>query len=265
MTKTRLITALLLLPVVAIFVQPGGYIFLAGTLFIAVTATWEFVRMMRLRGHHPSLPVALVVLAAGVMSLPLQTAGYLLPAMASIFMLSLIWQLFQKNSDAPVVDWALTLAGAGYIGVGMGHLWGLRLLPDGAAWVWMALFATWGADTFAYFVGRAFGKHKFFPRISPKKTWEGVFGGMLGGIVGGVLVSIFSVIPLSQGIIVGIMVAFFDPFGDLSISMMKRYAGVKDSSHLFPGHGGMLDRTDSIFFAVILVFYYATWIFPLFQ
>ena len=263
MTKTRLITALLLLPVVALFVQPGGYIFLIGTLFIALTAVWEYVRMMNLRGHHPGLPVAVVVAIVGVMSLSLQSAGYLMPVVAAVFMLSLIWQLYQKESDAPVVDWALTLAGAGYIGVGMGHLWGLRQLPDGAAWVWMALFSTWGADTFAYFVGRAFGKHKFFPRISPKKTWEGVFGGILGGIVGGVLVSTFSVIPLPQGIVIGMIVALFDPFGDLSISMMKRYAGVKDSSHLFPGHGGMLDRTDSVFFAVILVYYYALWLAPL--
>ncbi len=262
MTKTRLITALLLLPVVAFFVQLGGYIFLIGTLFIAVTATWEFVRMMQQRGHSPSLPIALLIMAVGVMSLPLQTNGYLVPAMAAIFMLSLVWQLYQKQSEAPVVDWALTLAGAGYIGVGLGHLLGLRQLSDGTAWVWMALVATWGADTFAYFVGRAFGKHKFFPRISPKKTWEGVFGGILGGIVGGVLVSIFSVIPLPQGIIIGIIVALFDPFGDLSISMMKRYAGVKDSSNLFPGHGGMLDRTDSVFFAVVLVYYYALWLVP---
>ena len=260
MTKTRLITALTLLPVVAIFIQLGGYIYLIGIMLIAVTATWEFVRMMQFRGHQPNLPVALLVMLAGVFALWLQSREMFVPAIAFVLMLSLTWQLFRKKSTAPVIDWALTLAGAGYIGVGIGHLWGLRLLPDGTTWVWVALFSTWGADTFAYFVGRTFGKHKFFPRLSPKKTWEGVFGGLLGGIVGGVLVSVFSALPLSQAIVIGMIVAVLDPFGDLSISMMKRYAGVKDSSHLFPGHGGMLDRIDSVLFAVILVYYYVNWV-----
>ncbi len=260
MTKTRLITALILLPVVAIFVQLGGIIFFVGTLFIALTAMWEFLRMMRLRGHHPNLPIAVLVVLVGIFSLYLQRESLLVPALAFLFMASLIWQLFQAQSDAPVVDWAITLAGAGYIGVGLAHLWGLRLLDNGAAWVWVALFSTWGADTFAYFVGRTFGKHKFFPRLSPKKTWEGVMGGFLGGIVGGVLVSLFTIISIPHAVAIGIIVALLDPFGDLSISMMKRYAGVKDSSHLFPGHGGMLDRTDSVFFAVVLVYYYAIWI-----
>ncbi len=258
--KTRLFTALILLPIIAAFVQLGGWVFLLGILFVALTATWEFVRMMRKRGHQPSLWVAVWVTLVGIGALVLQEKELFVPAIAFTLMLSLVWQLFQKNSEASVVDWALTIAGAGYIGVGIGHLLGLRFLPDGIAWVWLALFSTWGADTFAYFVGRSLGKHKFFPRLSPKKTWEGIAGGVLGGIVGGMSVGIFSVIPIETGIIVGILVSLLDPFGDLSISMMKRYAGVKDSSHLFPGHGGMLDRTDSVFFAVVLVYYYALWL-----
>lgn len=259
-TKTRLITALTLLPVVAFFIQMGGWWFFACVLVIALLAVWEFIYMMRKRGHQPTLWLAIGITVLGLMSLPLQERGVAIPVMAGLFMLSLTWQLFQKDSTATVVDWALTIAGAGYIGVGLGHLWGLRLLPDGAAWVWLALFSTWGTDTYAYMVGKKFGRHKFFPRLSPKKTWEGVLGGIVGGVSLGVLVSSVSVVPLVDGMLVGALIALVDPFGDLSISMMKRYAGVKDSSHLFPGHGGMLDRTDSVIFAVIVSYYYVLWV-----
>lgn len=259
MTATRLITALILLPVVGFFIQMGGWWFFVCVQIIALLGVWEYIHMMRHRGHKPTLWLALGITALGVMSLPLQERGAIVPVMAGVFMVSLIWQLFQRDSSASVVDWALTIAGAGYIGVGLGHLWGLRLLPDGAAWVWLALFATWGTDTFAYVVGRKFGKHKFFPRLSPKKTWEGVLGGIVGGVCLGVLVSSVSAVSLANGMLVGFLVAIIDPFGDLSISMMKRYAGVKDSSQLIPGHGGMLDRTDSVFFAVIVTYYFALW------
>jgi len=260
LTKTRIITALILLPIVAVFVQLGSGVFFAGIAGVALIATWEFNRMMRGKGHRPHLALAFGVTITALLNFEFPQANYFFPLISLLFMASLVWQLFQTESTAPVVDWALTIVGGGYIGVGLGHLLGLRMLPDGNAWVWVALFATWGSDTFAYFTGRTIGRHKFWPRISPKKTWEGVLGGVVGGMVGGYLVSLFSSVPVSQVLMIGILVSMVAPLGDLSISMMKRYAGVKDSSHLIPGHGGMLDRIDSVLFVAIVVFYYVTWL-----
>ncbi|MFQ5578573.1 MAG: phosphatidate cytidylyltransferase, partial [Anaerolineae bacterium] len=175
MIKTRVISALVLLPVVAVFVQVGGWLFFAGMASVALLATWEFIQLMRGKGHRPSVMVAFGLALGGLLSMQFSRPDWFVPAATAMFVVSLVWQLFQADSVAPVVDWALALAGGGYIGLGMGHLIGLRLLPLGYAWVWVALLGTWGCDTFAYFIGRAVGRHKFWPRVSPKKTWEGVF------------------------------------------------------------------------------------------
>jgi phosphatidate cytidylyltransferase len=142
----------------------------------------------------------------------------------------------------------------------MAHLIALRQLADGLAWVWLALLSTWGADTLAYFVGRTRGRHKLWPRHSPKKTWEGLFGGIGGGLLGAAIVTSFSSLTWHTTLIIGTVVPVVALFGDLSISMMKRHVGVKDSSRLFPGHGGFLDRIDSLLFVSIVVYYYAFWV-----
>jgi phosphatidate cytidylyltransferase len=154
----------------------------------------------------------------------------------------------------------LTLAGGLYIGWGLGHLVALRQLPDGLAWVWLALLATWAADSMAYFVGRAIGRHKLWPRHSPKKTWEGFIAGIGGGLIGAAIVIPFSQIGWVTGLVAGAIVPIVALFGDLSISMMKRHVGVKDSSNLMPGHGGFLDRADSLLFVSVVIYYYAVWI-----
>ncbi len=260
MLKTRIIAALILLPVVVILAQLGGWYFFGGVTLITLLAVWEFNRMMQVKGHKPSLFFAFAFALAALLNIQFSEQGILTPAFSLLFILSLTWQLFQDKSSAPVVDWALPIAGGAYIGLAMSHLVGLRNLPNGVAWVWVALFSVWGADTFAYFAGRAFGRHKFWPRHSPKKTWEGIFGGVVGGMVGAGLMTLLFPLPLMHALTIGALASIVGPFGDLSISMMKRYAGVKDSSHLIPGHGGVLDRIDSALFAVIVTFYYLTWV-----
>jgi phosphatidate cytidylyltransferase len=135
----------------------------------------------------------------------------------------------------------------------------LRQLADGLAWIGLALLSTWLADTMAYFVGRAIGRHKLWPRHSPKKTWEGLFGGIAGGLIGAAIVVPFSSLGWGTALIAGAIVPIVALFGDLSISMMKRHVGVKDSSNLFPGHGGFLDRSDSLLFVSVVIYYYAVW------
>ena len=260
MLKTRIIAGLSLLAVVIVFVQLGEWVFFGGVTLVTLLAVWEFTRMMQVKGHRPALFFAVAFALAALLNGQLPARGILVPAFSLLFLLSLAWQLFKADSDAPVVDWALPLAGGAYIGFAMSHLLSIRSLPNGSAWLWAALFGVWGADTFAYFIGKAFGRHKFWPRHSPKKTWEGIAGGVPGGMVGaGLILLIFNLPPL-HALAIGVLASIAGPFGDLSVSMMKRYAGVKDSSHLIPGHGGMLDRIDSVLFVAIVSFYYLMWV-----
>ena len=168
--------------------------------------------------------------------------------------------------------WAVTLAGAIYIGgllmhfvqlrqialpvLRPGPLDGLQIAP-GAAWIYATFAVTWAADSGAYFAGRAFGRHKMSPLLSPKKTWEGFAGGLLASIGAGVgIVALLGLpVSLTVGVLLGAIGAVGGTFGDLAESMLKRQAGVKDSGALIPGHGGLLDRIDSLLFTGPLVYY----------
>lgn len=217
--------------------------------------------MMQAKAHKPALLFAFAIVLCAIANMQFPTWSIFVPAFTGLLIAHLIWELFQTDSTTQPIDWSLTVAGSAYIGLGISHLLGLRLLPDGPAWVWLAIAGTWGADTAAYFGGRAFGKHQFWPRWSPKKTWEGFIAGIFGGILGCLLVPLVFGFPILHALIIGVAVSLVGPLGDLSVSMLKRYAGVKDSSQLIPGHGGMLDRIDSILFAAVTVFYYAVWVF----
>jgi phosphatidate cytidylyltransferase len=137
-----------------------------------------------------------------------------------------------------------------YCGVLLASVVGLRLRFD-VGWVILAFVVTWGNDTFAYFTGHAFGRHKLLERISPKKTWEGFAGGAVGSVVGALVTRTLLLsgelsVPLA--IAIGLGGALLGPLGDLAESMVKRAAGVKDSGKIIPGHGGMLDRIDALLF-----------------
>jgi len=258
--KTRVLTILILLPVFAFLMQFGEIPFWLTITAIVLVATWEFIQMMRQKEHRPSVVLAMLFALVPMITTQWGAQSALAPMLMLLLVASLVWQLFQQSSAAPVVDWALTVVGGLYIGFGMSHLVGLRMLPNGFGWAWLALLTTWGSDSFAYLIGKNFGKIKFWPRLSPKKTWEGFLGGIPGGLMGAWMVAFSTSVPWGHAMIVGVLVSLIGPFGDLSISMMKRYAGVKDSSHLIPGHGGVLDRIDSVLFVVVTVFYYVTWI-----
>jgi phosphatidate cytidylyltransferase len=258
MLRTRIITALFLLPIATVIVFVGGPWFFAGVSLIALIAGWEFGRMMRIGGYSPNLFITLGLIVLLLLN-SYRSDLNLACIISFILLVSLGWQLFRHGSATSTADWALTLAGGLFIGWGMAYLVALRQLADGLVWVWLALLATWGADTLAYFVGRAWGRHKLWPRHSPKKTWEGLIGGIGGGLLGAALVAAFSGLGWGIALFAGVIIPIAALFGDLSISMMKRHVGVKDSSHLVPGHGGFLDRIDSLLFVSVVVYYYAIW------
>ncbi len=143
----------------------------------------------------------------------------------------------------------------------------MRDLPQGQWWVLTALPAVWLADSGAYLIGRAWGRHKMAPSISPGKTWEGYVGGV---ILGAPLTAGLAALwgqwagpggpTVLEGLILGLIVAAVSPLGDLAVSMVKREMGVKDTGGLFPGHGGALDRVDSTLWAAVIGYYFAVWI-----
>jgi phosphatidate cytidylyltransferase len=148
--------------------------------------------------------------------------------------------------------------GALYLGTMLGQAMALRQLENGVWWVYLGLALTWMNDSAAFFVGVAFGRHKLWPRLSPKKSWEGTIAGWItAAIVGAVWIIIT---PLSAthspffGAFVGLVSGFLALWGDLSISTLKRQVGVKDTGHIFPGHGGVLDRLDSLLFVLPFVY-----------
>jgi phosphatidate cytidylyltransferase len=258
MLRTRVITAVVALPLVVAIVYFGGVWFAAGVGLFCLVAGWEYVQMMKKGGYTPNLVLTLALIALLIAQgyWPSLDLGVILSV---ALVVSLVWQMSRADSPAPTADWALAIAGGLYIGWGMGRLVALRQLDNGLAWVCLALVTTWTADSFAYFIGRTIGCHKFWPRLSPKKTWEGCLGELLGGPIGAaVMAAVFS-LDWTQALVAGVLVAVVAIFGDLSISLMKRHVGVKDSSNLFPGHGGFLDRIDSLLFVSMVVYYYVLW------
>ena len=191
--------------------------------------------------------------------------------LTSAVLLSLIWFLVRPQKEKAFTGWAWTIAGILYVGWLLSYLVALRGLDEGRNWIFFALFTTFASDTAAFFAGRALGRHKLAPHISPGKTWEGTVAGVFGAII----VSLFFTLPRLftipnplylqdfsywQAILLGLLVSIFGQLGDLVESLFKRNMGVKDSSQLIPGHGGFLDRVDSVVFAGIVVYYYVIWV-----
>jgi len=146
-----------------------------------------------------------------------------------------------------------------YVALLMGHLVPLRVLDDGRQWIFLTLVIVMCCDTSAYIVGSRVGKHKLYPLISPNKSIEGAIGGVFGAVLGALISKLlfFSAIGFWPVIVVGLLLGIVGQIGDLFESMLKRACEVKDSGSMIPGHGGMLDRLDSLLFAFPLVYYVA--------
>lgn len=260
MLRTRALSAAFLIPIVAIVIWVGGMALFLSLLFIGILAWLELAGLLRQRGHHPDIWLGVLITAAFI------GEAYFAPGvgtrafLTAILLLSLTRTLF-RDQPAPASDWAVTLAGALYLGALLGHIALLRNLPSGLAWVAIGLLATWSNDTGAYFVGKTVGRFKLWPRLSPKKTWEGLAGGLVVVVIltAWLFSSILS-ITTAQGALLGLVVGVTATVGDLVESMFKRQVGAKDSGHLIPGHGGMLDRVDSLLFVMPSVYYFAIWV-----
>ena len=250
----------MLIPIVGVAVYLGGA-WLAMMMGLATLwSGWEYFTLLHRGGYQPAKALGLLFIALLLSGVYWQGLAVIRPVVTGVLILSLSWQLFQKDSPAPMVDWALTVSGGLYLGWMAGHFLLLRAAPFGFRWIVVALLSTWISDSGAYFIGRSFGRHKLWPRISPKKTWEGAVGGWVCGVALTPLVTDLLGLGWLHGALVGALVGIVAPFGDLAVSMLKRQVGAKDSGHLIPGHGGMLDRIDSLLFIGPLVYYYVRFV-----
>jgi phosphatidate cytidylyltransferase len=264
MLKQRVITAtialLILIPLVWIG-NPWFSFFIAAA---ALLGTFEFYRLVTNCGQGQPLIYLGVPWALALALSPYYQETKILPLVITLpIVISLIWLLCRSSRERAFHDWAWTMAAVFYVGWMLSYWVNLESLVDGRAWVYLALFSTFANDTGAFFIGRAWGKHRLASAISPGKTWEGALGGLLSAIVAIIIVfailNLFS--PLSfkywQLILLGLLVSIFAQLGDLVESLFKRNMGVKESGKLLPGHGGVLDRLDSLIFVGPVVYYYA--------
>ena len=262
MLKKRIITALWGIPLVMAAIWFGEPWF---TIFIAIwglLAVFEFYRMVAGAKVPPLTYFGLVWTLLFILS-PHFDYDFLVPLLVtSTVVISLIWLLLRPQKEGTFIGWAWTIAGILYIGWLLSYLVALRGLEGGRDWVFLALLATFGSDTAAFFVGRALGRHHLAPAISPGKTWEGAIGGVLGGIIASLILVRLLSLPMSyaQAVPLGLAISILGQLGDLAESLLKRNMGVKDSGKMLPGHGGFLDRTDSSVFAGVVVYYYVIWV-----
>ncbi|MBI5560776.1 MAG: phosphatidate cytidylyltransferase [Deltaproteobacteria bacterium] len=151
--------------------------------------------------------------------------------------------------------------GVMYVALPLSHFIRISLLPNGRIWILFLMSVVWLNDTAAYYTGSAIGRHKLSPRVSPNKTVEGAIGGVIGGLAAAFLFNRFFETGLAAKdvVFISVFLGMVSLLGDLSESLLKRGAGVKDSGSIIPGHGGVLDRLDSIIFSVPALYYYLIW------
>ena len=246
----------------------GGYFYFALITFILGIAAWEYGRIFHSSGYNSSTPLlvggVVILLVTRIFFRDLAPSALLLLVLAAM-----TWHLidFEKGRDLAATDFTVTVAGIIYLGWIGAYLIDIRNLPDGLTWLALVLPAAWLADTAAYFFGRSFGRHQLSPRLSPKKTWEGYWSGVVFGTLGTTGLTLLwhrlggPNVPLWQGALLGGVISTLATLGDLGESMFKRQAGVKDSSNILPGHGGLLDRIDSWLWAGVLGYLIIIWFF----
>lgn len=257
----RVLSALVGIPILlaAIWFGEPWYSLLIAA--IALAAALEFFRMA-----PANIGRALTLFGVLWTELFILNAYYPTPRSTPLLITSsvvipLLWLTFRSRTENASTQWAWTMSGILYTGWMLGHLVWLRALSDGREWVILTIFAAFAADTTAFFVGSAWGKRPLAPSISPGKTWEGAIAGFLAAVIAAILLALIFRLPINypQVLIIGSLIGVFGQLGDLGESMLKRSAGVKDAGRLIPGHGGILDRLDSVVFSVVVVYYYLTW------
>lgn len=262
MFKQRIVGAILVFGITIIFVVLGGEFLFLGLLSISLIGMMELYRTIKL--HNTGL-AGLGYLACIVYYLFLyfDIDQYLL-----LFILFLLLSLTMYVISFPkynIEQVSFIFIGLFYVAIMLSYIYKVRVLDDGGYLVWLIFISAWGSDTCAYLVGKSIGKRKFLPKLSPKKTLEGCIGGVVGAVLLGFLYGLifennFQAInnPKVFFTIICGSASILSQLGDLAASAIKRNHNVKDYGTLIPGHGGILDRFDSIIFVAPVVYYLIT-------
>lgn len=265
--RIRILTAIVSLPLFLGLLYVGKWPLFAMVAGMGLIGFYEYARMWRSKQVHVPLALGAPFLLAmyGWAFLAPGSSALLGAVVTAAVIAVMIWLLF-RYENRTVEDAVVTLFGIFYLGLfsyllllrGLGTGTGL---DDGLRWVSMALVCTWVGDSCAYFFGIRFGKRKLAPAISPNKSVEGAVGGGVSTVVAGWFWSAVVGVAPWQGALVAAGAFCLSVLGDLTESALKRYAGVKDSGKLLPGHGGVLDRFDSSLFVWPFVYYVAIFLF----
>ena len=259
----RVLSGVVFLPVFfAIVYWAPPYVFFLLAASASVIGCYEFFQMASNMGIHGFYKTGMVI------SFLLCLGFYVDPGLAfpiiclSVLAACLTWLITEKNIKVAANQIAYTVFGIIFVAGLLGHFILIRNLEAGRSLIFFSIAIVWFGDTTAYYGGRAFGKRPLSYIVSPKKTIEGSFFGLLGSLVAGLLANlVFSIdIPLNHCLIMALFCGMIGQFGDLTESIMKRNAGVKDSGQLIPGHGGILDRVDGLMFGGPFFYYYYTYI-----
>ncbi|MFH5835735.1 phosphatidate cytidylyltransferase [Proteiniclasticum sp. C24MP] len=261
--NSRYLGALILIPILALLLI-GGWFLKITVLFLSIRALYEYFHVLEKKGHKPVRILGYSAWLAYFLVLffadhPLSHISVILSVLLAA---GFVYMVFSQ--DVSIADIGITIAGVLYTVVLFSFLVLLSEKENGQYYVYSVFIISWVCDTLAYYSGRLFGRHKLIERVSPKKTVEGALGGLLGGAVGafvlGTLIYDVSGVSPWHFLVMGFIGAMFGQIGDLAASAIKRYAQEKDYPRIIPGHGGVLDRFDSILFVSLIVYVYTTYV-----
>lgn len=257
---TRIISAFVGVPLIALFlIAKGNYLYVfAGVL--SLVGMYEYYKAIKISGIKTMDYVGYIFcIGFYVLQLLYPTTEIFSKLIALMFIAAFTYEIFTRRSGVNGI--VHTIFGFIYVSFLFAHIIFISNLNNGDLLLWLPFLTAWFTDTAAYFTGISIGKHKIFPTISPKKSLEGYIGGILGSslltTVFGILLSRYNNnIDITNFIVIGLVCGIASELGDLAASYIKRHTGIKDFSNLIPGHGGILDRFDSILFTAPVVYYY---------
>ena len=259
MLRLRVLSALIGIPIILGAVYLGGPWYALLLLLVVNLGIYEFTRMLRAKGYRLPSFLGYLGVTAIILMIFLEQLLLIFPVVMLVFVILFVAVLIHFDKidfwESALIFWGII-----YLGGLCGFMLLLRQLTEGALYTYLLLFGVWLNDSFAYFIGLKWGRRRLAPGISPKKSVEGALAGIAGTVLVALLVAALAPrwlpMPPAKAALLAVGIAIFAQIGDLLESAMKRQFQVKDSGQLIPGHGGIMDRFDSLMLAAPFVYYF---------